>query len=180
MPRKETIYLAGPDVFRPDANAHFQRIKEKAHSMGFEAFSPFDSEVRPENLSGLDLARHIFQENEKLIQRCDLVLANCNAFRGALVDDGTSYEIGFAAALGKTIYGYIDARKPLPEIVASRIPVTDHSSGYPIDEDGFLVNEDFGNSINLMLEYSIEQSGGKLIEGDAIQALEVMTRDLLS
>ena len=45
-----------------------------------------------------------------------------------------------------------------------------------MDEDGFLVNEDFGNSINLMLEYSIEKSGGALIEGDESLALQEMAR----
>ncbi|MCB1171169.1 MAG: nucleoside 2-deoxyribosyltransferase [Leptospiraceae bacterium] len=170
------IYLAGPDVFLPEANEHFSRIKKKAASLGFQAFSPFDSEKKPENVTGIDLARHIFEENLKLIHDCDLVLANCNAFRGALVDDGTSFELGYAAALGKRIYGYIQRRCPLPDIVAGRIPLKDHPSGYPMDEDGFLVNEDFGNSINLMLEYSIEKSGGALIEGDESLALQEMAR----
>lgn len=168
------IYLAGPDVFLPDATHRFNEIKAFASELGFQAFSPFDSEEKPENLQGLDLARHIYRENLKLIHNCDFILANCNPFRGALVDDGTSFEIGYGAALGKTVYGYLENKGTLPEIVASRIPLKDHPSGYPQDEEGYLVNEDFGNSVNLMLEYSIESSGGLLMEGNEKDALKQM------
>ena len=57
--------------------------------------------------------------------------------------------------------------------MATRIPLKEHT-GVPQDQDGYLVNEDFGNSINLMMEFSIEESGGQLIEGDVFQALDVM------
>ncbi|HBS03783.1 MAG TPA: nucleoside 2-deoxyribosyltransferase [Leptospiraceae bacterium] len=170
------IYLAGPEVFLPEPIEEFEGIKSHASRVGFEAFSPFDSEIKPENLSGLDLARHIYRENIKLIEKCDFILANCNAFRGALVDDGTSFEIGYAAARNKTIYGYITHRLTLPEIVATRIPLKEHVSGVPQDEDGYLVNENFGNSINLMMEYAIEETGGQLIEGDVFSALDEIAR----
>ncbi len=167
------IYLAGPEVFLPEPLEEFSKIKDYAMNLGFHAYSPFDSEAKHEDLTGLDLARHIYRENIKLIENCDFILANCNAFRGALVDDGTSFEIGYAAARKKIIYGYITNRLTLPEIVATRIPLKEHT-GVPQDEDGYLVNEDFGNSINLMMEFSIEESGGQLIEGDVFQALDVM------
>ncbi|MEQ8351949.1 MAG: nucleoside 2-deoxyribosyltransferase [Leptospiraceae bacterium] len=170
------IYLAGPDVFLPEAIEEFSRIKRYASELGFQALSPFDSEKKPDGLKGLELARHIYRENIKLIEKCDFILANCNAFRGPLVDDGTSFEIGYGAARNKTIYGYISVRLTLPEIVATRIPLRKHSSGFAQDEDGFLVNEDFGNSINLMMEYAIEESGGQLIEGDVFQALDEMAK----
>ena len=68
------IYLAGPEVFLPEPIEEFEGIKSHASRVGFEAFSPFDSEIKPENLAGLDLARHIYRENIKLIEKCDFIL----------------------------------------------------------------------------------------------------------
>ncbi|EKR62374.1 nucleoside 2-deoxyribosyltransferase domain protein [Leptospira weilii str. 2006001853] len=86
-----------------------------------------------------------------MIQRVDIVLANCNSLRGALVDDGTSVEIGTGFSIGKRIYGYTKTILPLPEIVRTKIPVFPHNSGYPIDKDGYLLS-DFGNCPNPMLD----------------------------
>ncbi|MBW0435479.1 nucleoside 2-deoxyribosyltransferase [Leptospira yasudae] len=162
----KTIYLAGPEVFLPDAFAVLQDRKSLCSSFGFNALSPFDSDIPTDLKKDVDLARRIFFGNLELIQKADLILANCNPFRGPLVDDGTSFEIGYGFSLGKKIYGYTKTILPLPEIVKRNIPVLPHSSGYAIDKDGYLLNEDFGNCLNLMLEYSIEKSGGLLVEGD--------------
>ena len=163
------IYLAGPEVFLPDARLRFERHKELCRLHGFEPLSPLDNAGSGE--SGIALARFIFAGNVKMIDRCDIVAANCNPFRGACVDDGTAWEIAYAYARGKQIWGYCARIAPLPVIVQSRIATEDHESGHPIDSDGFLVNEDFGNTLNLMLEFSIEASGGKLIQGDFEQCL---------
>ncbi|PJZ55832.1 nucleoside 2-deoxyribosyltransferase [Leptospira barantonii] len=161
----KTIYLAGPEVFLPDAFAVLQDRKSLCASFGFNAFSPFDSDIPSGLEKDTDLARKIFFGNLELIRKSDIVLANCNPFRGPLVDDGTSFEIGAAFSSGKRIYGYAGSILPLPEIVKKKIPVFPHPSGYEIDGEGFLLNEDFGNCLNLMLEYSIEKSGGLLVEG---------------
>ncbi|EMJ63275.1 hypothetical protein [Leptospira sp. P2653] len=36
-----------------------------------------------------------------MIQRVDIVLANCNSLRGALVDDGTAFQIDYVFSLGR-------------------------------------------------------------------------------
>ncbi len=82
------------------------------------------------------------------------------------MDDGTAFEIGYAFSLGKKIYGYTKIILPLPEIVKKNVGTVPHSTGFAIDKDGYLVNEDFGNSLNLMLEFSIEKSDGLLVEGE--------------
>ncbi|MBM9578862.1 nucleoside 2-deoxyribosyltransferase [Leptospira sp. 201903070] len=161
----KTIYLAGPEVFLPEAGSILQDKKSLCLSRGFLALSPFDSAI-PDNVEkNQDLARRIFYGNLDLIRRADIVLANCNPFRGPLVDDGTSFEIGYAYSLGKKIYGFAKSLPPLPENVKGRIRTFPHSSGYEIDEEGYLLNEDFGNSINLMLQYAIEDRG-LLFEGE--------------
>ena len=158
------IYLAGPEVFLPNSLQILESHKLKCKEYGFIGLSPFDGEITIEK--GLEKAKKIYQENCKLINESDIVIANCNFFRGALIDDGTAFEIGYARALGKKIFGYIKKKSSLIELVQEKIPTLDHTSGYRIDTDGYLLNEDFGNSINLMMEFAIIESGGLLVEGD--------------
>lgn len=169
------VYLAGPEVFLPDSVRVLNQHKTICNKYGFEGLSPFDGEVTQE--VGLERARKIYLENCKLIRACDIIAVNCNAFRGALVDDGSSFEIGFAKALGKKIYGFIQTKKTLPELVQLKIPTSSHASGYRVDNDGYLLNEDFGNSINLMLEFAILESGGQLIEGDFEDLISILSRN---
>ncbi|HMV41596.1 MAG TPA: nucleoside 2-deoxyribosyltransferase [Leptospiraceae bacterium] len=164
------IYLAGPEVFLPDSFAVLNQHKEICKRYGYLGLSPFDGEVTTE--VGLHRAKKIYLENCKLIREADIVLANCNSFRGALMDDGTAFEIGYAKALGKKIFGYINKREPLPNLVEKVVPTVAHPSGYRMDSQGYLLNEDFGNSINLMLEFSILESGGELVEGSFEDALK--------
>lgn len=171
------VYLAGPEVFLPDSVRVLNQHKAICNKYGFEGLSPFDGEVTEE--FGLERARKIYLENCKLIRACDIVAVNCNAFRGALVDDGSSFEIGFAKALGKKIYGFIQTKKTLPELVQLKIPTSNHTSGYRVDNDGYLLNEDFGNSINLMLEFAIIESGGQLIEGNFENLIQVISQSLV-
>ncbi|XDD49105.1 nucleoside 2-deoxyribosyltransferase [Leptospira sp. WS92.C1] len=168
----KTIYLAGPEVFLPNAVTVLQERKSLCNSYGFHAITPFDSEIPLDHIRNLELARKIFLGNVELIQKSDIILANCNPFRGALIDDGTAFEIGFAFSLGKKIYGYSGYLLSLPEIVKRNVGTFPHSSGYAIDKDGYLVNEDFGNSLNLMIEFSIEKSGGILVEGEFEDSLK--------
>lgn len=164
------IYLAGPDVFLPNGKFVLDSYRDLCSLHGFRGISPLDQEF-PEK-KGLELAREIFKNNRKLIEESDYILANCNAFRTAIVDDGTAWEMGYASAIGKKVFGYINKKLPLVELVRSRIPTSQHETGYLIDSDGYLLNENFGNSINLMLEFSILESGGELIQGDFETALK--------
>jgi nucleoside 2-deoxyribosyltransferase len=171
--RKKRIYLAGPEVFLPNCTDHFHQTKAICTKYGYEGVSPFDAE--PGDELGLKKAERIFLNNCGLIDDCDLVIANCNSFRGALIDDGTSFEIGYAFAKKKMVCGFIDKKGNLPELVANRIPVKTHSSGYMIDNDGYLLNEDFGNSINLMMEMAIKKSNGIFVEGNFEEVLLQLT-----
>jgi nucleoside 2-deoxyribosyltransferase len=163
MNLKGKIYLAGPEVFLPDATTYFEHAKKICSFYGYEGISPFDGE--PIQETGLHKADLIFQNNCGLIESVQFVIANCNAFRGALVDDGTAFEIGYAFGLRKKIFGFLDHISPLLENIADRIETSEHDSGYRMDKQGYLVNEDFGNCINLMLEMAIQKSGGRLVEG---------------
>src|SRR6185312_3312891 len=105
-----SVYLAGPDVFRPDAIPYGESLKAACRRFGLEGLYPLDNAV-PLGLSKPQAAAWICQANLALIRRADIVMANLNPFRGAEPDSGTVFEVGYAAALGKPVWGYLeDAR----------------------------------------------------------------------
>ena len=123
-------------------------------------------------------ATKIYRSDIGQIQACDIVVANCNAFRGALIDDGTAYELGYGNALGKPTYGYIDRLIPAREYTKSRCSFTTLADGRQVDEDGFVLVDDFGTSINLMMQCGMLDSGGRLVEGDFEACLKAIRQDL--
>ena len=93
------IYLAGPDVFRPDVRAWAESAREICRRYGFEPLLPIDHDETE--------AARIFQANIDLIRKAQVVVANLNPFRGAEPDSGTCFEVGYALALGKEVFGYM-------------------------------------------------------------------------
>lgn len=138
------IYLAGFDVFRPDAIAHGHYLKDLCAAHGLQGLYPFDNEVTP-GLTPQETARQIYQQNIAMIQRCHAVLANLNTFRGQEPDSGTAFEVGMALALGKPVWAYLKTTGTLREQVPH--------DAQGLDALGLLV-EDFGLPRNLMLACS--------------------------
>ena len=155
-----TLYLAGPDVFRPDAAAWAGRVRELCRAAGHEALVPLDDEVPA-------TAAAIYRSNLRRIAAADAVLANLNPFRGDEPDSGTCVEIGYALALGKTVIGYADDLRPLRERLRATGQGTD---GRWRDAAGHVV-EDFGLPLNLMLAVPVQ-----LEQGGIEAALRVLTQ----
>jgi nucleoside 2-deoxyribosyltransferase len=141
---KPLIYLAGYDVFRPDAVEHGEYLKALCTAHGLEGLYPFDNEI-PSGLSKKEAARLICSMNIDMIRRSDALLANLNLFRGFEPDSGTVFEVGMAVALGKPVWAYFEPIASLRE----RVPHDERG----LDEQGHLV-EDFGLPRNLMLACS--------------------------
>lgn len=135
------IYLAGFDVFRPDAVSHGAHLKELCAKSGMMGMYPFDNEI-PDGLSGAPAADLICKMNIDMIQRCDAVLVNINNFRGSEPDSGSVFEFGYATALNKPVWGYCSDLRQMVD----KIPCGPDC----IDENGYHV-ENFGLSHNLML-----------------------------
>ena len=137
------IYLAGPDVFRPDVDAWAESARALCKHFGFEPLLPVDSvETTPEG---------IFRSNIALIRKAQIVIANLNPFRGLEPDSGTAFELGYAFALDKQIYGYVTRLDTL----AKRVEISENrcvpmESGRLADSDGMLI-ENFNLPCNLML-----------------------------
>ena len=161
------IYLAGFDVFRSDSARHGIALQQLCRQHGFTGHYPTDPEPPPE-LSPPDLAQWILQSNLTAIHRADLVMANLNPFRGLEPDSGTAFEVGYAHALGKPVWAYVDDDRPLPQ----RVPHEPGHDGRLIDAQGYQV-EDFGLPLNLMLACSV-----RLVRGDAAACLQAMAASL--
>jgi len=150
------LYLAGPDVFRPDALAWAEESRILCAAHGHVALIPLD---------GVETtAIGIYQANIELIRTADAVIANLEPFRGCEPDSGTCVEVGFALALGKPVIGYLQTTETVVERVA-RIEgeARENRAKKPVDRNGQHV-EDFGLPLNLMLAVPVRIVFGGLPE----------------
>lgn len=157
------IYLAGPDVFWPNAREAGRAKVDLCKRYGCEGLFPLDTELALADLSPYESGLAIFRANIGLMQRADLVIANMTPFRGPSMDVGTAFELGFMAARGKPVWGYtLDGR-----LYADRID----ADGADTDADGLTI-ERFDMADNLMMIGAIEDSGGALLTEPAEHSLE--------
>jgi nucleoside 2-deoxyribosyltransferase len=153
------IYLAGPDVFLPDAIAVGRRKKELCTTYGFEGLFPFDNEIT-ESDTGEPIDRLIYRANKEMIRRADLGICNLTPFRGPSADAGTVFELGMLVGLGKQVFGYTnDADDLLTR--TRRDPAVKYDPAAKVWRDGHgLSVEDFGNADNLMIDNALIEHGG--------------------
>jgi nucleoside 2-deoxyribosyltransferase len=161
------VYLAGPDVFLPEAIAWMERKKAICAGFHLIGVSPLDDLPNaPPDWDGLPEWRRIALRNEAHIRGCVAVVANLTPFRGPSADVGTVYEIGFARGLGLKVFGYATiATAFLDRTLSSIGGGRRESDGSWCDADGLLV-EQFGLFDNLMIEGGITASGGTLVRDD--------------
>jgi nucleoside 2-deoxyribosyltransferase len=135
------VYLAGFDVFRPDALEHGRYLKALCAQHGMQGLYPIDNAI-DQDLEPQALAQLICTMNIDMLRRSTAVLANLNLFRGLEPDSGTAFEVGMAVALDKPVWAYFEPVGSLKELVAH------DANGF--DAQGLAV-EDFGLPRNLML-----------------------------
>ncbi|MNN03632.1 Nucleoside 2-deoxyribosyltransferase [compost metagenome] len=167
------IYLAGPDVFRPDAMEHGERLKALCAEFGFQGLYPLDCAVPDAITDGRERAQWIYRANIALIAEADCLLANLDPFRGTEPDSGTCFEVGYAAALGKPLYGHVSESGDYAERLRRRHPEWFGASP-DRDRDGNAL-EDFGLPLNLMLGVP-----AKITVGGPREALERLAADVQS
>jgi nucleoside 2-deoxyribosyltransferase len=88
------IYLAGPDVFLPDAVEIGRKKAAICARYGIRGLYPLDNAV---DLSAADASLTIFKGNEAMMEAADVIIANLTPFRGPSADAGTVYELGYMA-----------------------------------------------------------------------------------
>lgn len=144
------IYIAGPDVFERDSIQIGKNYTDLCAKYGFSGHYPLDNVIdfnQPKRKIALD----IFVANEKLIDECDIVIANLNAFRGKEADSGTVWECGYAYAKGKKVYGYMANTRTYMESFDAH-EKKEEGAFFWDEQERFI--EDFDYPLNLMLACS--------------------------
>lgn len=157
---KKRVYIAGPDVFYPDAVAHGEALKSIAAQFNLEGLFPLDATIDSATPPHLK-SRLIADANRKLLESADLVVANLRPFRGPEPDSGTVWECGYAAGRGIRVIGYHPPTASYAATVRAKLGLP---LGVERDAEGLLI-EDFGTPLNLMLAHSMA-----LVVGDFTMA----------
>jgi nucleoside 2-deoxyribosyltransferase len=159
---KKRIYLAGPEVFLPNALEIGERKKQLCETYSFIGVFPCDRKINTQGLTPHEAGLSISRANEELIKTCDLVIANITPFRGPSLDVGTAYEIGFARAQGLTIFAYSNVTRLYTERVVADPALGVHQDGdVRRDKYGMLL-EQYQMVDNLMIDGGVLYSGGSL------------------
>lgn len=150
------IYLAGPEVFLPNALEVGAAKVEICKSAGLIGVFPLDQSLDIDHLPPQHQAEAIALANEGLIRQADAMIANLTPFRGVSMDAGTAYEVGFMRALGRPVFGYSNSA----EDYQSRTLRFRRTIGAWHDGDCSATEiEDFGLAENLMIDCGMTLSG---------------------
>jgi len=152
------IYLAGPDVFLPDAVAIGQHKRAICERHGVTGLYPLDNTI---DLAARDASLQIFRGNEAMMDAADAIIANLTPFRGPGADAGTVYELGYMAGRGKLCLAYCNDPASYAERTARFTEVTRVHERLS-DRDGLTV-EDFGLPDNLMMIHALDEHGHPLV-----------------
>ena len=125
------VYLAGPDVFLPDAEAAGARLKAVCLRHGLEGVYPLDAGIRRREREPAALyARRLSEGAVLLLHGCHGMLANVTPFRGPSADVGTVWDMAYAHACRKPIVAYSDdAREYKERVVPDGLLVEDYGLG---------------------------------------------------
>ena len=152
MRRIETVYLAGPDAFAPDASALAVAKRAMVEAAGFTpaAAAAPDAAIPRDEIA----ARIAYADTLAALRGADAVIANLSPWRGPGADPSTAFEVGFAAALGKPVFAYANVTDEDEADVLGRVQAwigaEEGADGRWIDAEGATV-EDMGFPETLML-----------------------------
>ncbi|MGB9028032.1 MAG: nucleoside 2-deoxyribosyltransferase [Rhodomicrobium sp.] len=176
-PGRPFVYLAGPDVFYPDAILRGARMKAALAARGMTGLFPLDGELHPGDYpSGTELALAIAEACEAQIRKADLGIFNIEPWRGPEADDGTAYELGFMAALGKPVVLYTSDPRPFAERIAADIYQGEvYRDGHLTrgKRDGMTIEAFDGFADNLMLINAAVRSARVLLGEGASPSMAV-------
>ena len=166
-------YLAGPDVFLPDAVAHARRKVAICARHGIEGLSPLNEDVSSlQGMTDEEAWTTIYRKDIAMMEACGLVIANLTPFRGVSADSGTLIEVGWFLGRGLPVFGYSNSAAGFAGRSRAYLAVV------PDPMPGLAV-EGFGLPDNLMIPGAVLQGGGHpvVVPGDgrdhAFDALEM-------
>jgi nucleoside 2-deoxyribosyltransferase len=150
-------YLAGPDVFLPNAHEHAAAKIAICARYGIVGRAPLDEEsgTLPDDAAW----RLIFKKDVAMMEECAIVIANLTPFRGPSADAGTLIEVGWFFGRGRPVFGYSNSATPF----AARCQA--HVASCP-DPLAGLAMEGFGLPDNLMIPGAVETGGLQIFVPD--------------
>ena len=152
------VYLAGPDVFLPDALEVGRRKVAICAQFGLGGLYPLDNTI---DLAAHTVSLDIYSGNEAMMNAADAIIANLTPFRGPGADAGTVYELGYMAGRGKLCLGYSNDPSAYADR-ARRFTAVRAKEDRLIDAEGLTV-EDFGHVDNLMMIHALDLHGCPLV-----------------
>lgn len=170
MAKRPRIYLAGPEVFLPDALKVGAGKVALCARYGFEGVFPLDASLDLAGLAKPEQARAIFAANEALMRTCDALIANLTPFRGVSMDSGTAFEVGFMRALGRPVLGYTCV---MADYRARAEDYRTRALQHPEADAPDVEIEDFGCAENLMIEAAVLACGGSVVRCEVHRGKEM-------
>ena len=158
------IYLAGPEVFLPDAEAVADAKRALCARYGATGIFPSDPIYHSEADAAEERWFKIYLHNEAHIRRADALIANLTPFRGPSADVGTVYELGFMRALGRPVAAYSNTTIPFTDRTRAFLgpDARQRPDGEWEDGEGLHL-EAFGLHDNLMIDGGLRAAGGVLV-----------------
>src|SRR4051812_40499570 len=131
-------YLAGPDVFLPNAAEHAARKVAICAGHGIEGLPPFNETTAAlARLPADEAWRAIFANCIETMESADLVIANLTPLRGPSADAGTLVELGWFLAQHKPIFAYSNTAAPFAERTRAHLAaVADAIPGVAVESFG--------------------------------------------
>ncbi|MDE8342504.1 MAG: nucleoside 2-deoxyribosyltransferase [Acidocella sp.] len=146
-------YLAGPDVFLPNAAQNAAAKIKICAAHGLIGKAPLEDVTQISASPPADMWRAIFRKDIEMMEACDLIIANLTPFRGASADAGTLVELGWFLGRQKPVFGYSNCATLFSErSQAQQAAVPDLIASVAV--------EDFGLPDNLMVPGAVELGGG--------------------
>jgi nucleoside 2-deoxyribosyltransferase len=169
MTRTWSIYLAGPEVFLPDAREIGRRKQALCATHGFVGLDPLDNAIAAVP-GGERLDRLIYRANVAMIRSADAGIFNLTPFRGPSADAGTVFELGLMVGLGKPCFGYTNDADDLLARTRRLGDARQDPAGLRWRDADRMEIEDFGNADNLMIDAALAEQGAAPIRLDVAPA----------
>lgn len=159
------VYLAGPEVFLPNAREQLDRKIALTRAAGLIPVSPGDLAI-PAQPTKHAFGLAVSEIDERLMDEADAIIANLTPFRGIAADTGTVFELGYMCGRGKIAYAYSNVADDHYARTVAHYGATHRTEdGRERGPDGMSL-EDFDMVENLMLDGGVERRGGVVVARD--------------
>jgi nucleoside 2-deoxyribosyltransferase len=153
MRRIASVYLSGPERWSPDAADLMVRQRQACEAAGVTPLFAGDTPL-VEREGSEAMARETYAAALGSLRQADAVIVNLTPWRGPSAHPTAIFEAGFASALGKPVFAYMNVADEDDAEYAVRV---DSLIGSTLGEDGVARDvdgceiEDFGLPETLML-----------------------------